>query len=62
MNYILGAVGKSALVQRFLAAEDALDEKYDPTISANYTKDVVIDDEPVTIEILGTLQIPLTLC
>ncbi|KAJ6234473.1 ras-like protein [Anaeramoeba flamelloides] len=47
-----GGVGKSCLTIRFL--RDKFIEKYDPTIEESYRKDVMVDEQAVTLEILDT--------
>ncbi|KAJ3425670.1 ras-like protein [Anaeramoeba flamelloides] len=47
-----GGVGKSCLTIRFL--RDMFIEKYDPTIEESYRKDVMVDEQAVTLEILDT--------
>jgi len=47
-----GAVGKSALVVRFTT--DTFVEDYDPTLEDNYRKEVNVDGEDTTLDILDT--------
>jgi len=47
-----GAVGKSALVVRFTT--DTFVEDYDPTLEDNYRKEVHVDGEDTTLDILDT--------
>lgn len=47
-----GGVGKSALTIQFLRGKFV--EDYDPTIEECYRKDMVVDGNPTTVEILDT--------
>jgi len=47
-----GAVGKSALVVRFTT--DTFVEDYDPTLEDNYRKEVTVDGDCTTLDILDT--------
>lgn len=47
-----GGVGKSALTVRYCCGTFV--EKYDPTIEDFYRKDIEIDQNPITLEILDT--------
>lgn len=47
-----GGVGKSALTIRM--ATDRFVEEYDPTIENTYRKQVIVDDEACTLEVLDT--------
>ncbi|ORX36358.1 ras family-domain-containing protein [Kockovaella imperatae] len=48
-----GGVGKSAMTIRFVTSQ-FYDQGYNPTIEDSYRKQVVVDDEAVTLEILDT--------
>jgi len=47
-----GAVGKSSITLRFVNGE--FDEDYNPTLQEIFRKAIVIDDKPITLEILDT--------
>ncbi|ODO06162.1 Ras family, other [Cryptococcus wingfieldii CBS 7118] len=49
----LGGVGKSSLTMRFVTSQ-FYDQGYYPTIEDSYRKQVVVDDEAATLEILDT--------
>ncbi|KAJ6250925.1 ras-like protein [Anaeramoeba flamelloides] len=48
-----GGVGKSCLTIRFL--RDMFIDKYDPTIEESFRKDIMIDEQAVTLEIMDTV-------
>ncbi|WVN85819.1 uncharacterized protein L203_100971 [Cryptococcus depauperatus CBS 7841] len=48
-----GGVGKSAITIRFVTSQ-FYDQGYNPTIEDSYRKQVVVDDEAATLEILDT--------
>ncbi|RKP02552.1 hypothetical protein CXG81DRAFT_2939, partial [Caulochytrium protostelioides] len=47
-----GGVGKSCLTVRFL--KDEFTNDYDPTIEENYRKNITVDDQPCTVNIIDT--------
>jgi len=47
-----GGVGKSALTIQFV--QNAFLEEYDPTIEDSYTKQILVDDEFVMVDVLDT--------